>query len=138
MYFLYACIYLVHLKVVPWNSIGKCMRTKGTKHFPKDYKFSYLQLSTVCFITNVKINYLKSNQLNCSDLNLHEKLKLSKNHQLSKSQQDSHTRENNEHVICHCKKVIVNVSILSSLTIFTTDSAWAHGTIWNLWIALKL
>ena len=72
---------------------------------------------------NIKIEYLKSNQLNCSDLNLHEKLKLSKNHQLSKSQQDSHTRENNEHVICHCKKVIVNVSILSSLTIFTTDSA---------------
>ena len=75
------------------------------------------------FHNNIKIKYLKSNQLNCSDLNLHEKLKLSKNHQLSKSQQDSHTRENNEHVICHCKKVIVNVSILSSLTIFTTNSA---------------
>ena len=41
--------------------LGKCMRTKGTKHFSRDSKFSYQQISTVSkrinqiFINNKQI-----------------------------------------------------------------------------------
>ena len=36
-------------QVLPLNTLGKCMRTKGTKHFPRDSKFLYLQISTVWY-----------------------------------------------------------------------------------------
>ena len=34
------------------------MHTKGTKHFPKDSKFSYLQISTVCLLQNIGMTFV--------------------------------------------------------------------------------
>ena len=39
---MYSYFYLVHLKVLPINALGKSMSTKGTKHFPTFYlHFTY-------------------------------------------------------------------------------------------------